>query len=285
MMINIFTYLTGYSHKIYERFSGSLFDTGFDGKLYLFVHKKDLLTLSQLDQALVDKISVVECPDYMQSNSQGSDTSNADENEIHPQNFRYLLYLGFLQQNKQPANEYSFFCDSRDLLFQKNPNDYTIDSDIDMLVFQEDTIIENCPFNSGFLNSVKSKIPDGTYTYASNKAICSGTIIVKNKSLHSFIATFCRYMMETGLNTIPMMDQGLHNYLLYNNLYDCNYKIMTNDDNFIKTVGTMDYSKIQTDNAQIVDLNGIVPYMVHQYDRLNMDTLEKISSKYDFTLW
>lgn len=284
MKLNILSYATGYTTKIYERFAGSLFDTGFNGKLYLFVHQQDLATLSKLDRFLLDKISIVECPERMSTDSETQATEIYIEQSIHPQNYRYLLYLGFLQQHKQPKNEYSLFCDARDVLFQKNPNEYHIDNNIDMLVFQEDIVINDCVFNKGFLESVKSKIPDGNYNYAANKAICSGTILVQNQSLYNFIVVFCKFMMDNHLNQSIITDQGLHTYLVYNNLYDCNYKIVTNEENLVKTVATMDCSKLKiTDDNKIADENDIVPYIVHQYDRLDENILKQISIKYDFT--
>lgn len=284
MRVNIFTYLTGYNSKIYERFAGSLFDTGFDGNLYLFVHDKDLVTLSELDQSLVDKICIVNCPDHMNNQDQSTDDESTDSTDhIHPQNFRYLLYLGFLQQNRQPKQEYSLFCDARDVLFQKNPNDYIIDDKFDMFVFQEETVIKECPFNTGFLNMVRSCIPDGNFDYTSNKAVCSGTILVKNSSLHNFIVTFCKTMMDHNLNKHAMMDQGLHNYLFFNGLYNCRIKVLTNRDNLINTIGVEEATKAINDNGQIVNDNNDVSYIVHQYDRMDNDTLKQISTKYDFT--
>jgi len=285
MKLNIFSYVTGYDTKIYERFAGSLFDTGFDGKLFLFVNKKDLTTLSKLDKSLLEKISIVKCPEYMiQSRHLSED--NDIKYRIHPQNFRYLLYLGFLQQYKQPRYEYSFFCDARDLLFQKNPNEYHIDNDIDMLIFQEDIVIKECIYNTAFMQHVKDQIPDGIYDYINKKAICSGTILVKNEALNKFIVKFCEYMVDNNLdNSSIITDQGLHTYLVYNNLYDCNYKIITNEENFVKTIAMMDHSQLQIIDNQIADKNGVVPYIVHQYDRLDRDTIQKLSckSKYDLT--
>lgn len=286
MKINIFTYLTGYGIKIYERFAGSLFDTGFDGNLYLFVHDRDFKTLSQLDQSLLDKISVVNCPDYMNNNqtSLNDGTLNSVEDKIHPQNFRYLLYLGFLQQNKQPKNEYSFFCDSRDLFFQRNPNLYEIPSHIDMMVFEEDTIIEECFFNYKWLHDIKKHIPNGNFDYAKKPVINSGTIFVKNTALSRFLGKFCETMMNYGLNKIPIIDQGIHNYLYYNNLYNCYCVSVSNNNEFINTLATRNAIKKLNSNGQIINKNDTITYIVHQYDRMKKEDLKTISTKYDFTL-
>ena len=287
MKLNIFTYLSGYYRaELYERFAGSLFDTGFSGTLYLFIHEKDYHCLSLLPQELQDKIYFVTCPEQMdnQQDNINDDTVEDNEQTIHPQNFRYLLYLSFLQQNKQKKNEYSFFCDAKDVLFQRNPEEYIIDDDIDMLVFEEDTLIKDCIWNMSFFNMVKSSIPDGKFDYEAKKAICSGTTLVKNSALYYFIYNFCEYMMQYNLNSKDYMDQGLHNYMIYNNEYGCNVKIVDNKNELVYTAGH-DKDNVKLDDSnQILNANNKVPYIVHQYDRLDKSLLDRISSKYEFNV-
>lgn len=285
MKLNVFTYLTGYFRpELYERFAGSLFDTGFTGNLYLFVHERDHHSLGLLSQELQDKIFFVTCPRTL-NHDNGLDENTQDLNFdeiIHAQNFRYLLYLSFLQQNKQKKNEYSFFCDSKDLLFQKNPEEYIIDEDVDMVVFEEDTLIKDCFWNMSFFDMIKSHIPTGNYNYNTKKAICSGTTLVKNSALYYFINNFCDYMMQYKLNHMAFMDQGLHNYLIYNNLYGCNVKILDNKNELVYTAGHDKDNVKLDDNNQILNADNKVPYIVHQYDRLNKSLLDQISSKYEF---
>lgn len=285
MKLNIFTYLSGYYRaELYERFAGSLFDTGFSGTLYLFIHEKDYRCLSLLPQELQDRIYFVTCPEQMnnQQDNINNDTVEDNEQTIHPQNFRYLLYLSFLQQNKQKKNEYSFFCDAKDVLFQRNPEEYIIDDDIDMLVFEEETLIKDCYWNMSFFNMVKSSIPDGKFDYEDKKAICSGTTLVKNSALYYFIYNFCEYMMQYNLNSKDYMDQGLHNYMIYNNAYDCNIKIVDNKNELVYTAGHDKDNVKLDDNNQILNANNKVPYIVHQYDRLDKSLLDQISSQYEF---
>ena len=313
MKINIFTYLSGYYRsELYERFAGSLFDTGFSGNLYLFVHEADHHCLSLLPQELQDKIYFVTCPQQMnnQQDNINGDTVEDNEQTIHPQNFRYLLYLSFLQQNKQKKNEYSFFCDAKDVLFQRNPEEYIIDDDVDMLVFEEDTLIKDCYWNMSFFNMVKSAIDNvmvptslrnylgmakiyddcpslpaksiASFHYSDYPAICSGTTLVKNSALYYFIYNFCEYMMQYNLNSKDYMDQVLQNYMIYNNAYGCNIKIVDNKNELVYTAGHDKDNVKLDDNNQILNANNKVPYIVHQYDRLDKSLLDQISSKYEF---
>ena len=169
-------------------------------------------------------------------------------------------------------------------MFQRNPEEYIIDDDIDMLVFEEDTLIKDCIWNMSFFNMVKSSIPDGKFDYEAKKAICSGTTLVKNSALYYFIYNFCEYMMQYNLNSKDYMDQGLHNYMIYNNEYGCNVKIVDNKNELVYTAGHDKDNVKLDDNNQILNANNKVPYIVHQYDRLDKSLLDRISSKYEFNV-
>ena len=323
MKLNIFTYLTGYYRtELYERFAGSLFDTGFSGTLYLFIHEKDYHCLSLLPKELQDKIYFVTCPEQMQNKQDNINDDTVEDNEqtIHPGNFRYLLYLSFLQQNKQKKNEYSLFCDSKDVLFQRNPEEYIIDDNIDMMVFQEDTSIKDCYWNMSYFDKVKSAIDNvmvpeslrvyargllyGTdvpiqytgadsmptksvaaFNYSHYPAISSGTTLVKNSALYYFLNTFCEYMMEYNLNTQGSIGRGLHNFLIYNKLYHCNVRVVDNKNELVYTAGYDKNNAKLDDNNQILNSDNKVPYIVHQYDRLDPSILDQISTKYEFNAW
>lgn len=283
MKINVFTYLTGYNTKIYERFIGTLFDTGFDGRLYLFVHENDYDAISQLklNKEFFQKISLVTCPKnmYLEQNK-----DDLHDKPIHPQNYRFFLYANFLSKNPQAKDEYSLFCDARDVLFQKNPNKYPIDTNYEMFFFQEEVAIKDCMFNDYFTGLIKKSIPDGNFDYMDQKAICVGTVLVKNSSVIKFIVTLCETMIKAKEYQDDYIDQGSHNYLVYNHLYGNNFKIMTNLDNFVNTIGVDEAFKNIDNNNQITNSNNEISYIVHQYDRFNLQALKKLSSgKYDFT--
>jgi hypothetical protein len=197
-------------------------------------------------------------------------------------------------------------------LFQKNPEEYIIDEDIDMVVFEEDTIIKDCFWNMSFFNMLKSAIDNvmvptplrnylgmakiyddcpslpaksiASFHYLDYPAICSGTTLVKNSALYYFINNFCDYMMQYNLNHMAFMDQGLHNYLIYNNLYGCNVKILDNKNELVYTAGHDKDNVNLDDNNQILNASSKVPYIVHQYDRLDKSLLDQISSKYEFNV-
>jgi hypothetical protein len=80
-----------------------------------------------------------------------------------------------------------------------------------------------------------------------------------------------------------IIDQAIHNFLYYNNLYPFKNKILTNKDNLVNTL-CYSYHKIN-ENNQITNYINDVSYVVHQYDRMGIELKQKLSNKYDFVTW
>ena len=61
---------------------------------------------------------------------------------------------------------------------------------------------------------------------------------------------------------------------------DVNIKLLSNSDNLVNTVGCSD--KILDENFNIVNKNNEISYVVHQYDRFNIELRHKLNGKYGF---
>ena len=269
MKINIFTYGSGYDAKIYERFIGSLFDSGFNGKLYCFIKDNDVVQIEKISKELFSRTNWIN-----------------NTNEMLINNSRFLIYNNFVSKTEFSFDEYTFFCDFRDVLFQKNICEYRLDKNIDMFLFREDQITKNCPHNSGWLTQVRNAFPSYRYDYENEHIICSGTILVKNTILKQFLDIFCNNMNTVLVDNLVkgiIIDQAIHNFLYYNNLYPFKTKILTNEDNLVNTL-CYSYHKIN-ENNQITNYINDVSYVAHQYDRMNFELKQKLSNKYDFATW
>ena len=111
--------------------------------------------------------------------------------------------------------------------------------------------------------------------------ICCGTTLGKIDALKKY-SKYMLYIIST-YNIKDNVEQAIHNYIFYLNKLDLkNIKLLSNDDNFVNTLG-FDIHRINKDNLFINSKNE-VSYIVHQYDRCTTILKKCISDTYDFTL-
>ena len=263
--IDIITYLSGYDYKVFERFIGSLNDTGFNGKIYVIIN--------EIDKPIIKKLKKIYNNLYPYTDKIPKKT--------HINCHRFLCYK-LLLENISFHSEYILICDSRDVLFQKNIEYYPFDKNVDIYGFLEGKTIENEQvFNARWIKMIEQLLKVNIYNSICFKnIICCGTTIGKLEKIKLYVNEMCHLI--TKYNIVNNLDQGLHNYLLHCNILDMNIKLLYNTDNLVNTVCN-DIHKINENNL-IVNQNNDVSYIVHQYDRFPMEFKQKISIKYDFTL-
>ena len=258
--IDILTYGANYDYHVYERFVGSLMATGFSGNIHIIISKHDIEHIHKLQQ----KYNIL----YFVDNSTRS---------THINNHRFFVVERYLTQNSI-TSQYIFFCDMRDVLFQKNINDYVLESDVDLYGFEEGIkISQDKQCNSSWIKKLDIILNESMYDKISeNKVICCGTTLAKLHSFKLYIHTMCTILKN--FNIKENLDQGIHNYMLYLTLKDTiNIKLLTNKDNFVNTVGC-DIHKLD-ENQNIVNSDNDISYIVHQYDRFSNDLKVNISNK------
>ena len=174
----------------------------------------------------------------------------------------------------------------RDVLFQKNIEDYEYKADIDLYVFEEYMKLEEeKAWNEPWLLLLEKQYGEKFYnSIKHNKIICCGTTIGKLKSIKNYVRKQVEHLNKCSekVRKRVNIDQGIHNYLIYTNKLS-NIKKMSNDDSFINTVCNDPFKKIN-DKNEIINKNGDVPYVVHQYDRFPIELKKKISEKYNFII-
>lgn len=112
--ITVITYCSGYDYNTFNRFAGTLYDTGFSGNLIFVIQEKD--------KPILDKLKV----NY-------KNVSYFVDNVVNPrhcQQKRYYIYKNIL--DTELNTDYVLLCDSRDVFFQKNIEDYPLD---DLLMY------------------------------------------------------------------------------------------------------------------------------------------------------
>jgi hypothetical protein len=262
--IDILTYASGYSYNVFERFCGSLNDTGFNGKIYIIIKPNDMEKINLLKQKYSN---VYELIDNLEIKT-----------AIHNHRFfvkKHYLDLGIFK------SDLLLLCDFRDVLFQKNIENYDFDNNTDLYFFLEGinfTQDYNC--NTPWLKRLETIFQESFYNeICYNKVICSGTTIGTLNGLSNYLNILCGILTKYKINEV--LDQGIHNYMIYRNkILDVNIKLLSNEENLVNTVGCD--VKILNENNLIINKNKDVSFVVHQYDRFTKELKEKISSKYNF---
>jgi len=201
-------------------------------------------------------------------------------------NDRFNYYYQYLKDKFNIYN-FIFLSDSRDVFFQANPFIFKYKSNLNF--YLEDNYIENCKHNSAW---IKKTVGNNNYEkIKKNQISCSGTVFGKSEYVFYYIKlmqeSIIRYKYKKNFKEFFLLkrkysgyDQGIHNYLVYNNFFK-EFHLYKNTEGNIATINY--YSKKLTFNShhQLVNSQGRPYDVVHQYDRpsvfLNFrDTIESI---------
>jgi len=266
----VITYCSGYDYSVFERFAGTLYDTGFSGDLIFVIRESDKPVLEELCKKFknvsyyVDKVV----------------------NHRHCQQKRYYIYKE-LFETRNLQTDYVLLCDSRDVFFQRNIEVYSLDPSVDIFFLQEDNYIEKCNVNKEWLRAIEEELKiDIISKIGENRIICSGTTFGKLGGIRSYVDRMCDLMsntIHTEFTKFTGFDQGIHNYLVYMlGFTDIKMKFLKNSDGF---VNNLQYAEIKfmNGNNEIVNIHKEPSYVVHQWDRLPDYMRVRFNGKYKFT--
>ena len=268
--IDVLTYLSGYVYEVYERFVGSLIDTGFTGNIYIVI--KDTTNDKSNIQLLKNKYNnIFEIMDVYRQNT-------------HINCHRFFVFHNFLTKNKLSC-EYILLCDSRDVLFQKNIENYEYDKDIDLFGFYESMkFYEELNYNVPWIKMLEPLVNEPICEKLWNSyIICCGTTIGTCSAIQKYVSQMCNILMRHNIK--HNLDQGIHNYMIHlNKLDNIKIKCLSNSDNLVHTVGCDLHNHKINEEKKIVNNNNEMSYIVHQYDRFSKENKIKLSGKYNFII-
>jgi len=266
--ITVITYCSGYDYNTFNRFAGTLYDTGFSGNLIFVIQEKDKDVLEKL------KVNYTNVSYFLDN----------VVNSRHCQEKRYYIYKNILDAGLN--TDYVFLCDSRDIFFQKNIEDYHLDNSVDVFFFKEDKNIKKCAHNIEWLSAIEKELKiDIISNISENRIICSGTTIGKLNGIKNYVNRMCDLMsnkIHTEFTKFTGFDQGIHNYLIYiEGFPDMKVQLFANRDNFVNNLA---YGEIKHMNEynKIVNFKKEVSYVVHQWDRLPEYMTSRLNGKYKF---
>lgn len=176
---------------------------------------------------------------------------------------RYFAAKTLLAERQKGTVGSVMLADIRDVVFQSNPF-----SHITAGRFTGDEIlkIKECPSNSTWIMDAY-----GPKTYdklAENVSICSGVSFGALEAMQEYLAAFCdetiAVMQDKCLDTLPVWDQAFHiKLLLCDNLPF--QRVAWNG--FLATVAQAESEHLQVNEEGLVEVDGRVPAILHQYDR------------------
>lgn len=258
----------GYPRKVYERFVGSLYDSGFAGAAVLFVAEADLPAVAPV-AARHPGFSVQVLPK--------SDVQLALQ--------RYPAMRDFLRSIDAPNGARRvLLSDARDVLFQRDWSAHPALSSGDALwVFAEDETIGKCPFNSNWLAQIDEALPQAL---AHERILCSGTTVGTGAGILAYLDAMTAVgdvLVRAGRAVHTGQDQGNHNFLVHTGrLAALRPRVLTNDDNLVNTVG---YGwKAVDGEGRAVNARGERSWVVHQYDRYDEDLRRRMQAGWTYDL-
>jgi len=284
--IAVLTYCSGYVFEIYDRFAGTLYDTGYGGTLYFIVSSSEL----DISRRILQKYP--KCKFWVQEES--------GPTAMHVNCRRFFLYQALLAATRI-EEDMIFLCDSRDVLFQRNMETYPLETDGDLYVFQEGCRFkEELRFNVPWMRHIEALTGDNTILRRvwDLPVLCCGTTLGTVAAVTRYVHSMCD--MITKYSIVSNLDQGIHNYFAYcageTALAGVAVKFLSNDDELVSTVGFIAEEQTKSEKKglylnekqQIVSTRAggkidAVPYVVHQYDRFPLHLREQMSRhKYNF---
>ena len=176
---------------------------------------------------------------------------------------RYFAARDLLAGSAEGAIGSVLLADVRDVIFQSDPF-----APISSGRYTGDEIlkVKDCPSNTIWL---KAAYGEEIYSKLADKvSVCSGVSIGTLASMQDYLDAFCaetlRVMQDKCLDTLPVWDQAFHIKML---LLDGLPFQTVPWNGFVATVAQAGSDHLRVNAEGLVEVDGQVPAILHQYDR------------------
>lgn len=190
------------------------------------------------------------------------------KNYFHIHQSRHFLYTAFIEHH---GAEYKniMLSDTRDVIFQKDPFDFTIDDSLHCFLEDKATTILSEPHNSSWILRGFGK--DILDLIGNNTISCAGITIGSTQAIHTYTSLMCSILLSPTVRNIAGitgLDQGIHNYAIRMGLLDSVLSLHENENGPVLTMGLMHRGQINTNQSgHITNKDGSIVHTLHQYDR------------------
>ncbi|MHA1381581.1 MAG: hypothetical protein ACTSRG_24705 [Candidatus Helarchaeota archaeon] len=254
--------IKGYNIQQLQPFIFSLKRSGFKGDLVLFFSDISTKTYKYLYKQGVKLIPFNDNFPFINVSNINRILPNISFNKISIECSRYIMYFIYLSKN---LKKYSMvmLTDVRDVVFQRNPFDFSNNNGICCFLEGKRTWINKCAVNSNWIKFAFGK--KGLDKIGDNIISCSGVTIGETSKIMDYLKKMITYFTQIRLK--HGIDQAVHNYLIYTNQLE-DLELFENEKGPVYTIGHKAKEKIKlNENGLIINENGNVVNIIHQYDR------------------
>lgn len=261
--------ITGYKFHVIEPFLTSLKRTGYDGDIAFFHARIGARTRARLVHAGVILVPFEEKFPYLDQCFARHIRWPVGKRlrTLSLFSLRHLLAYCFLSE---VADKYEnvMLSDIRDVIFQKDPFDFSIGSKLCCFGEKEGAKLGEDAFNAQWIEGAFDK--SALEKLSDRQIMCAGVTIGPLPAVIDYLDKMIDLILHAPgkLWELPFLggiDQGVHNYLIYN-LLQPKISIFENNNGPVLTLALED-SVLVNKRGQIINKNGDVPNVVHQYDR------------------
>ncbi|MEQ9443514.1 MAG: hypothetical protein RIG62_31030 [Cyclobacteriaceae bacterium] len=261
----ILTSGSGYQFYQLQAFIETLFQTDYDGELAFFISDTDETTLHKLREYPILLIPFSYKHPYLPEHPDIAAQIPEDiDFTPHPKTIRYIMYLAFLKARKESYKNV-MLSDVRDVIFQKDPFDFSIDGKIYSFLEDKSQKIKDNYYNALWLKEAFGQ--DTLDRIGENYIVCSGITIGDYHPMVEYLEKLTHYIIYV-VKDRGCKDQGIHNYLIYTNQIK-NIKLITDDEGAVSTITTHKpaSSVMLNDEKNVINKHHQIINIVHQYDR------------------
>jgi len=192
-----------------------------------------------------------------------------------PHNLRLFYYLEILEQLND--EDFIFFTDSRDLIFQEHPDSIAekLRSRVDLHFFDERLyyfknksiqILGNSESNMRWIKLLKNKEVFDAKDFRNQFIINTGCIAGTVMALKHYLKTICSQIRANPYKHYKMLDQAAANLFVYEET-ECDLRLIThrNGEVVLNMCGVI--SEEVKNEGGVLKISDITIPIVHQYDR------------------
>lgn len=264
-----------YRFDVIRPFLSTLNTTGYSGDIVLFYSSVDRGTVEKISRKGIILIPFRTCFPHLDpvlAKHVDGWANNKRVGNLGLFCYRFLLAYCYLKEFSRKYR-YVMLTDVRDVIFQKDPFDFAINEQLCCFTESEDLSLGKEPYDAAGLELAFDRFT--LNQLKDNRIICAGITIGPADLVTGYLEKMIDLFMKApgkgwevaaaSPGDEPILDQAVHNYLVYNGLLS-EVALYANDDGPVLTLG-LEKNVSVARSGMIVNKRGNVPNIVHQYDR------------------